>query len=231
MRRKMIVLTGAGMSVESGIPTFRGADGLWENHRITDVASPEGWQRNPHLVLEFYNQRRKKIREAEPNEGHHLLKELENHWDVTIITQNVDNLHERAGSTSVIHLHGIITQARSTADETDIYNIPGDELNWGDTCKKGFQLRPNIVWFGEEVPMIPLAARICQTADIFVVVGTSLQVYPAAGLIHYTPPRIPKFIVDPGAAELTPDTDLTPIPKGASDGLKELKLLLLSELQ
>lgn len=219
------------MSAESGIPTFRSGDGLWENHRIEDVASPEGWQKNPKLVLEFYNQRRKKIYASEPNKGHEILKQLESQFDVIIITQNIDNLHERAGSSRVLHLHGIITQAKSTKNDEDIYTIDGHELNWGDCCDAGFQLRPNIVWFGEEVPMIPVAAELCAKADIFVVVGTSLQVYPAAGLVHFAPAGIKKFIIDPSAESLSRSNDLVPIAKGASEGLEELKLNLLSELQ
>lgn len=231
MRKKLVVLTGAGMSAESGIPTFRGGDGLWENHRIEDVASPEGWEKNPQLVLEFYNQRRRKILASAPNRGHEILKSLEAHFEVIIITQNIDNLHERAGSSNVLHLHGLITQARSTVQPEDIYNIEGTELLWGDRCDAGYQLRPNIVWFGEEVPMIPIAAELCSLADYFVVVGTSLQVYPAAGLIHFAPSGIKKFIIDPGADSLARSNDLVPIAKKASEGLEELKLNLLSELQ
>jgi NAD-dependent deacetylase len=223
---RLVVLTGAGMSAESGIATFRGSDGLWENHRITDVASPEGWAKNPHLVLDFYNQRRKRILEVAPNRGHEILAELEEHFDVQIITQNIDNLHERAGSKNVMHLHGEITKARSTSDSSIVIDISGSELNWGDNCPIGSQLRPHIVWFGEEVPMIQPAAELCATADIFLIVGTSLQVYPAAGLIHSTPSDIPQYIVDPN----TPSGisgQLQVIAKGASDGLEVVKEKLL----
>ncbi len=220
--KKLVVLTGAGMSAESGIPTFRGSDSLWENHRIEDVASPEGWARDMDLVLDFYNQRRKRIVEVEPNEGHKILAALEERYDVEIITQNIDNLHERAGSTKVLHLHGEIMKARSTGDPNDIYDIEGWELKRGDTCKNGYQLRPHIVWFGEAVPLIPVAAEICSRADIFLVVGTSLQVYPAAGLIQYCRYDIPQYIIDPSAASLASSTRLHPIAKGASEGLREL---------
>lgn len=226
--KKLVVLTGAGMSAESGIPTFRGADGLWENHRIVDVASPEGWQRDPLLVLEFYNQRRKRILEVSPNRGHEILMELESHFDVHIITQNIDNLHERAGSSKVLHLHGEITKARSTANPNIVTEIPGWELKWGDRCPLGSQLRPHIVWFGEAVPMIGPAAEICAEADIFVVVGTSLQVYPAASLIYETRPDIPQYIVDPSAESLENTHRLKAIPKGASEGLALLKQALMA---
>lgn len=212
------------MSAESGISTFRGGNGLWENHRIEDVASPEGWRRDPHLVLEFYNQRRKRILEVEPNRGHRILAGLQERFDVRIITQNIDNLHERAGSEHVLHLHGLITKSRSTKDPSLVYDINGWELRWGETCELGSQLRPHIVWFGEEVPMIEPAAELAATADVFVVVGTSLQVYPAAGLVQYAPVKAPKFIVDPQAPSLA--GNLNAIPKGASEGLEELSRLL-----
>ncbi len=228
--KKLVILTGAGMSAESGIPTFRGADGLWENHRIEDVASPEGWRKNRALVLEFYNQRRKKIVSSKPNEGHFLLAKWEKYFDVEIITQNIDDLHERAGSSKVMHLHGEIRKSRSTFDENLVYEMEGWELKEGDVCEKGYQLRPHIVWFGEEVPLILAAAELCSRADLFIVVGTSLQVYPAAGLVNYTLPYIPKFIVDPSAEQLPVNASLQKISKGASLGLLELeeKLLLLS---
>lgn len=227
MRQKLVVLTGAGMSAESGIPTFRGNNGLWENHRIEDVASPEGWERDPRMVLEFYNQRRKNVGEVEPNRGHFILAELEKNFDVHIITQNVDNLHERAGSTKVMHLHGEITKSRSSVNPTLIYDIEGWELKWGDKCESGSQLRPHIVWFGEAVPMIEPATAITETADVFVVVGTSLQVYPASGLVLYAPRYCPKYIIDPMVPEMQRIQNLVAIEKGASEGLEELKKILV----
>lgn len=222
--KKLVVLTGAGMSAESGIPTFRASDGLWENHRVEDVASPEGWERDPHLVLDFYNQRRKQVLGVEPNRGHQILAALEASHEVHIITQNIDNLHERAGSTNVLHLHGQITQARSTRDPSLIYPIEGWELQWGDTCELGSQLRPHIVWFGEAVPMIEPAAELVSRADIFVVVGTSLQVYPAAGLTAFARPGCPKYIIDPHTPAVA--DGMTAIRKTASEGLAELATML-----
>jgi NAD-dependent deacetylase len=223
MRKKLVVLTGAGISAESGIPTFRGGDGLWEGHRIEDVASPLGWRKDPANVLEFYNQRRKKALEVQPNAGHHHLVALERDFDVTIITQNIDNLHEQAGSSRVIHLHGLITQARSTSDPNLIYEVEGWELKLGDRCEKGSQLRPNIVWFGESVPMIDTAVEIAESADIFVVVGTSLLVYPAAGLIHVSAASVPKYIVDPHVPDTSGIPNLVAIPEIASQGLQQLR--------
>jgi NAD-dependent deacetylase len=185
MKKKIVVLSGAGISAESGIATFRDSNGLWEGHNVMDVASPEGWQKNPKLVLDFYNERRKNGLTAQPNAGHLALVKLEEKYDVVIITQNVDNLHERAGSTHVIHLHGELFKSRSTADENLVYDIQGWELKLEDVCEKGSQLRPHIVWFGEMVPMIEKAIIEASLADIFIVVGTSLLVYPAAGLIDY----------------------------------------------
>lgn len=224
--QKLVVLSGAGMSAESGIPTFRGIDGLWEGHRVEQVASPEGWRRNPELVLEFYNQRRKKLLEVVPNRGHHILAELERLFDVTVITQNVDNLHERAGSTRVLHLHGLLTESRSTVDPSLIYPIEGWALKLGECCEKGSQLRPNIVWFGEDVPMIQVAAEICQSADIFVVVGTSLAVYPAAGLTGCVADEARKFIIDPNIPDTIDLRDFQAIPEVASRGLEQLRDLL-----
>lgn len=221
-KKKLVVLTGAGMSAESGIATFRGSNGLWENHKIEDVASPEGWQKDPHLVLEFYNQRRKNVLDAKPNEGHLILASLQKDFDVQIITQNIDDLHERAGSKKVLHLHGEIRKSRSTGDPTAIYPIKGWSLNWGDRCEKGYQLRPHIVWFGEAVPMIEPAADLVSEADIFVVVGTSLQVYPAAGLVRYASRFIPKYIIDPFLPDTAGINNLIAIEKGAGDGLAEL---------
>lgn len=226
--KKLVVLTGAGISAESGIPTFRGADGLWEGHAITDVASPEGWYRNPSLVLEFYNQRRKRALEVEPNEGHKLLVSLEKHFDVTIITQNVDNLHERAGSEKVLHLHGSLFESRSTKDESLVYPIQGWELKIGDHCELGSQLRPNIVWFGEAVPLIEPAARLAGLADVFLVVGTSLVVYPAAGLVHYVREEVPLFVVDPKLPDMRPSPRTTFVQEIASAGLTQLLPRLIS---
>jgi NAD-dependent deacetylase len=226
MPKKLVVLTGAGISAESGIPTFRGSDGLWEGHRVQDVASPDGWRRDPGNVLEFYNQRRKKALEVQPNDGHRHLVALEDDFDVTIITQNIDTLHEQAGSSHVIHLHGLITQARSTIDPTLIYEIDGWELKIGDLCEKGSQLRPNIVWFGEAVPMIDTAVEIAQSADVFVVVGTSLLVYPAAGLIHVPAGSVPKYMIDPHIPDTSNIPNLIVIPDIASQGLRRLRELL-----
>lgn len=225
--KNLVVLTGAGISAESGIPTFRDAGGLWEGYRVEDVASPEGWDRNPEMVLEFYNLRRKKALEVSPNEGHIVLAELQDHLNVTIITQNVDNLHERAGSAKVIHLHGSLFESRSTADESLIYPISGWQLNAGDLCEKGSQLRPNIVWFGELVPMIEVAARYAGKADIFLVVGTSLIVYPAAGLVNYVPYGVPKYLVDPKLPDITYIQNIEMIQDKASTGLRKLKSKLI----
>lgn len=193
---RLVVLTGAGMSADSGISTFRDSGGLWENHDVTEVASPQGWEANPELVLNFYNQRRKQVLEAKPNQGHLALAELEKHFDVQIITQNVDDLHERAGSSNVLHLHGELLKVRSCGDESLIYDCRKD-IKLGDFCEKGHQLRPHIVWFGEMVPMIEPATELVSQADIFAVIGTSLLVYPAAGLINFTRAGIPRFLIDP----------------------------------
>ena len=197
MKKKLVVLTGAGMSQESGIRTFRDMGGLWEEYDVMEVASPEAWERNPELVMKFYNDRRKQLYESEPNAGHFGLAELEADFDVQIITQNIDDLHERAGSTKVLHLHGELKKVRSTRYPELIYDLDGWELKFGDLCEKGYQLRPHIVWFGEEVPAMEEAVPMVAQADIFVVVGTSLNVYPAAGLLHYAPQGIPIFLIDP----------------------------------
>jgi NAD-dependent deacetylase len=194
---KLVVLTGAGMSAESGIATFRGADGLWEGHRVEDVASPEGFVANPDMVLEFYNQRRRQVLAARPNEGHKVLARMENMFDVHIVTQNVDDLHERAGSLRVLHLHGEIRKAQSTVNPQCVVVLEGAELTLGDLGPDGHQLRPHIVWFGEEVPAFSRAAQIVKAADLVLVVGTSLQVYPAAGLVGLVPPGVPIVVVDP----------------------------------
>ncbi|MGB4415890.1 MAG: NAD-dependent deacylase [Paludibacter sp.] len=226
-KKKLVVLTGAGMSAESGISTFRGAGGLWEKHPVEEVATPEGWRRNPQLVLDFYNQRRKQLLTVEPNAGHFALAEFEKYFDVQIITQNVDNLHERAGSTKVLHLHGELTKVRSTGPEEEIFDLSPEnyETHLGDKCPKGYQLRPHIVWFGEAVPEIENAINLAEQADVFLVIGTSLNVYPAAGLLHYVPRTTPVFLIDPNEV-MAPQQHITVIKKGASEGLKELNELL-----
>ncbi len=225
--KRLIVFTGAGMSAESGIPTFRGSDGLWENYRIEDVATPEAWNKNPELVMEFYNQRRKGIIEAQPNAGHIQISRWQDEFDVTVVTQNIDDLHERAGSRNVLHLHGEIMKSRSTFNPKLTYPIDGWRLKLGDSCEKGSQLRPHIVWFGEDVPMLEVAAGIVEEADIFIVVGTSLQVYPAAGLIHYALRAEQKFIVDPNAYELAQSAQWKVLALGAGEGLLALDQQLL----
>jgi NAD-dependent deacetylase len=195
--KKLVVLTGSGISSESGLKTFRESGGLWENYEVMEVASYTGWTKNMELVLQFYNERRTQLKDAKPNKAHRGLVELEKYFDVRIITQNVDNLHEKAGSKNVLHLHGILTQARSTGDPNLVYDIGYEPIQPGDHCEKGFQLRPNIVWFGEAVPAIEEAASITASADVFVVIGTSMVVYPAAGLIDYIPKSTPVFLIDP----------------------------------
>ena len=197
--QKLVVLSGAGMSAESGIMTFRDMGGMWEQYNIEEVASPIAWQQNPQMVLDFYNIRRKQLMEVEPNAGHFALAALEKKYEVKIITQNVDNLHERAGSSEVMHLHGELMKVRSEKNENLVYELDDWELKLGDRAEDGHQLRPHIVWFGEAVPMIEAAIPIVQDADIFMVVGTSLQVYPAAGLLSYAPKEIPKYYIDPNA--------------------------------
>ncbi|HEY9005566.1 SIR2 family NAD-dependent protein deacylase [Ohtaekwangia sp.] len=228
--KKLVVLSGAGISAESGIPTFRDSNGLWEGFRVEDVASPEGWHKDPALVLDFYNQRRKKALEVKPNRGHEILAELEQHFDVTIVTQNVDNLHERAGSSKVIHLHGSLFESRSTQDETLVYPIEGWELKMGDRCEKGSQLRPNIVWFGEMVPLMEVAAYHAGEADIFLVVGTSMVVYPAAGLINYVPYESMKFVVDPKLPDIGNIPYVKMIADKASTGMEVVRRELMQLL-
>ncbi len=225
--KTLVVLTGAGISAESGIPTFRDSDGLWEGHKVEDVATPEGWYKNQRHVLEFYNQRRKKALEVKTNRGHEILFELEKYFNVIIVTQNVDNLHERAGSSNVIHLHGSLFESRSTVDEKLIYPLTSWELNIGDTCEKGSQLRPNIVWFGEQVPLIEVASVHASNAEVFLVVGTSLVVYPAAGLIHYVPFETPKYVVDPKMLDVASIPNLKMIQEKGSIGLEKIKNELL----
>lgn len=221
-KKKLVVLSGAGMSAESGIQTFRGAGGLWAGHDIMEVASPEGWYANPKLVLDFYNARRKNALQAKPNLGHMGLAKLEKDFDVQVITQNVDNLHEKAGSTKVLHLHGELFKSRSTMDENRIYSMDGWELNMGDTCELGSQLRPHIVWFGEAVPEMESAIQLTREAEIFVVIGTSLAVYPAASLLDFVDYSIPKFIIDPSIPPIHSMNTLFEIEKGAGEGVKEL---------
>lgn len=228
MKKKIAVLTGAGISAESGIKTFRDSGGLWENHRIEDVASPEGWERNMQLVLNFYNERRNQLLQCQPNRAHFALAELEKKYDVTIITQNVDDLHERAGSSDIIHLHGELMKMRSSIDENLIYEYDADILV-GDTCDKGSQLRPHIVWFGEAVPKIEEAAVAVHQADILIVVGTSLVVYPAAGLINYSTYEAPKWLIDPGDMQLPRIPNLKFIQEKATVGVDYLVNLLLSD--
>jgi NAD-dependent deacetylase len=224
MKPNLVVLTGAGMSAESGLKTFRDADGLWEGHDVMEVATPEGFLKNPELVLEFYNQRRKQLLEVEPNSAHKALAEFEQNYQVTIITQNVDDLHERAGSSQVVHLHGELLKVRSTGNELDIQSWTKD-LVLGETCENGYQLRPHIVWFGEAVPMIDKAMEICETADILVIIGTSMQVYPAASLMHYVPENTPTYFIDPNPA-IESQGLLRVIPETATRGLEILKELL-----
>ena len=230
MKKKLVVLTGAGISAESGIKTFRDADGLWEGHDVMEVASPQGWHKNTALVLDFYNQRRKQLNEVLPNLGHQVLAELETDFDIHIITQNIDNLHERAGSTKVLHLHGELLKVRSTRNENYVLDWSSD-LNLGDFDSDGNQLRPHIVWFGEAVPALDEAIAITQQADFLVVIGTSLQVYPAAGLLHYTNQNVPVFYIDPRPATIYDlSNSLEVIPMNASDGVTYLKEKLLQKI-
>ena len=228
-KKKLVLLTGAGISAESGLRTFRDSDGLWEGYQVTDVATPGAWRKNPELVLDFYNQRRKDVGNAKPNAAHIGLAELEKDFDVTIITQNIDDLHERAGSTNVLHLHGEIFKMRSEWDETLVSQIRGD-IKLGDIAADGAQLRPHIVWFEEPVPKIEEAIPIVFAADIFVVVGTSLVVYPAAGLINYVALETPKFIVDKKIPYTSPMRNLVLIEKPATEGVKDLANLLAKQL-
>lgn len=231
MKPKVVILTGAGISAESGIQTFRGANGLWEGHRIEDVASPDGWKRNKQLVLDFYNLRRAQLLTVKPNAAHEALAELEKKYDVTVITQNVDDLHERAGSSKVLHLHGELLKVRSSLDESLVYDWRKD-LVIGDKCERGSQLRPHIVWFGEMVPMIEPAQEIASEADIFIVIGTSLVVYPAAGLLHFAPDTSRKFLIDPHADELPASVpNLRIIKASATKGVPDLVRMLIKEIE
>ena len=222
MKKKITVLTGAGVSAESGINTFRDADGLWEGHDVMEVASPQGFHKNPELVLNFYNERRRQLPQVQPNKAHIALADLENGFDVTIITQNVDDLHERGGSSNVVHLHGELLKVRSTGDESCVLDW-ADDLILGNLCSKGHQLRPHIVWFGEEVPMLEKAVHITAASDILIVIGTSMQVYPAAGLVNYATPGTPIYFIDPKPSVSENDFEnLKIIPKKAAEGVPEL---------
>jgi NAD-dependent deacetylase len=223
--KKLVVLTGAGMSAESGIRTFRDSDGLWEEYDVMEVASIQGWHKNPELMLRFYNERRKQMFACEPNNGHLLLAKLEKQFDVRIVTQNIDNLHERAGSTQVLHLHGELIKARSSVDHSLVYTIGNKDIKWGDKCEKGSQLRPFIVWFGEEVPALEEAITIVESADILCIIGTSLNVYPAAGLLNYAPSSCPTYLIDPRPPFDLPEK-IRVIAKGASEGVEEFGQLI-----
>lgn len=224
--KHIVVLTGAGISAESGIKTFRDAGGMWEEYNIMDVASIEGWYKNPELVLEFYNKRRSDLEHAQPNNAHVLLAQLEKIAHVSIITQNVDNLHERAGSSSVLHLHGELTKVRSTANDFDVQDIGYAPIHNGDMCVQGYQLRPHIVWFGEAVPRIEDAARITMQADVLIIIGTSMQVYPAAGLIQYAKPHIPIYFIDPNPA-IESNNQITVFAEAASSGMQKVYDMLV----
>ena len=218
--KKVVVLTGAGISAESGISTFRDSDGLWEQYRVEDVATYDAYLRNPELVLNFYNERRRQLFQVKPNEGHRQLVRLEEKYDVRIITQNIDNLHEQAGSTNVLHLHGLLTQARSDRDDNLIVDIGDRDIHIGDKAPDGAQLRPHIVWFGEAVPNIEPAAELCEQADYFILIGTSMNVYPAAGLIHYVPRSTPCYLVDPKAVPIS--RPITIVQEKAGTGVKKV---------
>jgi NAD-dependent deacetylase len=228
MKKNLVVLSGAGISAESGIRTFRDSDGLWEGHDVAEVATPMGWFKNPSLVLDFYNQRRRQLLQCHPNQAHEMIANLESSYYVNIITQNVDDLHERAGSTNVLHLHGELLKSRSTLDESLVYSCTSDIL-LGTCCEKGFQLRPHIVWFGEEVPNLQKAIPLVQKADLLIVIGTSLQVYPAAGLVGFANHNANVYYIDPKPAssyEMRTLKNLEIIPLSAIDGMIYLNALL-----
>jgi NAD-dependent deacetylase len=227
MKKHLVVLTGAGVSAESGLRTFRDNNGLWEEYNIYEVATPEAWHSNPERVLEFYNKRRKQLFEAKPNRAHEMLAELEDNFDVHIITQNIDDLHERAGSRNVLHLHGELKKARSTINESHVVEIDGWELKPGDLCPYGSQLRPHVVWFGEDVPLMNRAAEITATADILLIIGTSLNVYPAAGLVHLLAEETAIFVIDPSEVPLS--NKAIHIKKTATLGMHELKNTLIEQ--
>ncbi|MGJ8593491.1 MAG: SIR2 family NAD-dependent protein deacylase [Aquaticitalea sp.] len=224
MKKHIVVLTGAGVSAESGIKTFRDADGLWEGHDVMKVATPEGFRANPGLVLDFYNQRRRQLLAVEPNSAHYDLAALEKNFKVTIITQNIDDLHERAGSSNVIHLHGELMKSRTVVDEFTFFDCK-DDILIGDHCTNGHQLRPHVVWFGEAVPMIDVSMKVCETADMLLIIGTSMQVYPAAGLMHYVPQGTPTYFIDPKPA-IESKKNLTVIAETATVGMKQVVGLL-----
>lgn len=225
--KKLVVFSGAGISAESGLKTFRDSDGLWENYNVMEVATPEAWHTNPVLVIEFYNKRRKQAIEAEPNPAHHAIVELEKKYDVQIITQNIDDLHERAGSSKVLHLHGEIRKSRSTADHNLVYDIEGSELNIGDTCEKDSQLRPHVVWFGEAVPNMEIAYDMVKQAEILMVVGTSLNVYPAAGLVNFASPLCKKYLIDPKEVNVADIENMEAIKEKAGSGVPKVVKELL----
>jgi NAD-dependent deacetylase len=226
--KHLVILTGAGVSAESGLQTFRDSDGLWMGYDVYEVASPQGWKKNPALVLDFYNQRRKEVLKAQPNDAHKIIAQLQDHFKVTIITQNIDDLHERAGSTDVLHLHGEIFKMRSEKDDQIFYEIK-DDILLNEKANDGHQLRPHVVWFGEQVPMIIKAKEIMEEADLFVLVGTSLQVYPASGLIDFLPSGIPKYIIDKHPPAIAPHHNFHVIEKPATEGMKVVKELLMKE--
>ena len=225
--KHIVVFSGAGISAESGLKTFRGNDGLWENYKISEVATPEAWEKNPKLVLDFYNLRRKQVIEAKPNQSHLALVALENKYEVSIITQNIDDLHERAGSKNILHLHGELLKSRSVVDENEKYLIEGSELNFGEKCKTNHQLRPDVVWFGEAVPNMIKAIEICEKADILIIIGTSLNVYPAANIIDHVPASCKKYLIDPGDINTLGIKNLTVIKEKASIGIPILAQKLL----
>lgn len=227
--KNVVIFTGAGISAESGISTFRDSNGLWENHDVHDVASPEGWAKNPALVQRFYNERRKNVMEAQPNEGHKALVRLEEHFDTWIVTQNVDDLHERAGSKNILHLHGEIMKARSSGNPKLVYNLDRDEIRMGETCEEGHQLRPHIVWFGEDVPMLEYGMALAMLADIFIIVGTSMVVYPANTLVHYVPAKCKVFVVDPNHPAMSKSTQFEFIQEPATTGLPKLVDRIIAE--
>ena len=228
--KKIVALTGAGISAESGITTFRDSGGLWEQYDIMEVASIEGWRKNPQLMLRFYNDRRKQLGEVEPNDAHRILAELEKDFDVTVVTQNVDNLHERAGSTKIIHLHGELTKGRSSTDPNLIVDLGHRPIEWGEKAPDGSQLRPHIVWFGEAVPMIATAADVVATADILLIIGTSLNVYPAAGLVGYANRKASIYLIDPNEVSYT-GRNITVIREKATVGMKKLREILTADTQ
>ncbi|SMG14359.1 SIR2 family NAD-dependent protein deacylase [Sphingobacterium psychroaquaticum] len=226
MKKKLVVFTGAGISAESGLKTFRGSDGLWEGYNIEEVATPAGWKKDPALVLEFYNLRRKQCVEAQPNAAHLALVDFEALYDVKVITQNIDDLHERAGSRCVLHLHGEIRKAQSSLSPRFVYRMETDEIRMGDSCELGSQLRPHVVWFGEAVPNLEKAIDITAEADIFVVIGTSLQVYPAATLLQETNAGCKVYLLDPNADQISVPSHVVRIAKNAGEGVEELRVLL-----